>query len=276
MPIPKSKRLVERRKSPPIAAAAPRRSCPHPSSPLLTFLSSAAFLGSVLGYTLGLVNQNLEKQAASMPNKPPTMQGGSFSGPPKVLALNLAVFSAVQSGLTLAVKKYRGVEGNDDIPSNMAGMFGAGMSLSLCTNLVGDAPAAPGQTKPTTPAGYATDAVRTGALFACLNGAFMKVGQMFTGKNATTDVYYYHTNGMLAALGLEKYEKNFKRGLLTDDTLALLSDSALKEIKIPPGPRLKILNYVEASKKHMAAYAQTPPAYAQPPAQEQGTGMTHA
>lgn len=262
-----------RRKSPP---RAPRRSCPHPSSPLLTFLSFAAFLGSVLGYTLGLVNQNLEKQAASMPNKPPTMQGGSFSGPPKVLALNLAVFSAVQSGLTLAVKKYRGVEGNDDIPSNMAGMFGAGMSLSLCTNLVGDAPAAPGQTKPTTPAGYATDAVRTGALFACLNGAFMKVGQMFTGKNATTDVYYYHTNGMLAALGLEKYEKNFKRGLLTDDTLALLSDSALKEIKIPPGPRLKILNYVEASKKHMAAYAQTPPAYAQPPAQEQGTGMTHA
>ena len=235
----------------------------------------------MLGYTLGLVNQNLEKQAASMPNKPATMQGGSFSGPPKVLALNLAVFSAVQSGLTLAVKKYRGVEGNDDIPSNMAGMFGAGMSLSLCTNLVGNAPAAPGQTKSTTPAGYATDAVRTGALFAALNGAFMKVGQMFTGKKATTDVYYYHTNGMLAALGLEKYEKNFKRGLLTDDTLALLSDSALKEIKIPPGPRLKILNYVEASKKHMAAYAQQPPAYAQPPyaqqpAQEQGTGLTHA
>ena len=46
----------------------------------------------------------------------------------------------------------------------------------------------------------------------------MKVGQWFTGKNQTTDVYYYHTNGMLAALGLEKYEKNFKRGLLTDDT----------------------------------------------------------
>ena len=229
----------------------------------------------MLGYTLGLVNQNLEKQAATMPNKPPTMQGGSFSGPPKVLALNLAVFSAVQSGLTLAVKKYRGVEGNDDIPSNMAGMFGAGISLSLCTNLVGDAPAAPGQTKPTDAAGYATDALRTGALFAGLNGAFMKVGQWFTGKNQTTDVYYYHTNGMLAALGLEKYEKNFKRGLLTDDTLALLSDSALKEIKIPPGPRLKILNYVEASKKHMAAYAQQPAAYAAP-AQDAGQGLTHA
>jgi hypothetical protein len=33
-----------------------------------------------------------------------------------------------------------------------------------------------------------------------------------------------------------------------DDCLGLLSDSALQEIKIPPGPRLKILNYVAASK----------------------------
>jgi hypothetical protein len=57
-----------------------------------------------------------------------------------------------------------------------------------------------------------------------------------------------------------------------DDTLALLSDSALKEVKIPPGPRLKILNYVEASKKHMAAYSQQPAAYAAPASD----GLTHA
>ena len=138
---------------------------------------------------------------------------------PKVLALNLAVFSAVQSGLTLAVRKYRGT-GTDDISTNMIGMFGAGGALSLCTNLVGDQPAAPGQTKPTTPGGIAADAVRTGALFAALNGAFMKVGQMFSNKNPSEDVYYYHTVGMLNALGLEKYEKNFERGLLTDDWLA--------------------------------------------------------
>ena len=219
-----------------------------------------------------MVNSNLEKQTAAMPNKPPSaMQGGSFSGPPKTLALNLAVFSAVQGGLTLAVKKYRGVEGKDDIPSAMVGMFGAGMSRSVVTNL-GDSPPAAGQVKPTTPIGFVTDALRTGALFAGLNGAFMKIGQSFTGKSAATDVYYYHTNGMLSALGLEKYEKNFKRGLLMDDTLALLSDSALKEVKIPPGPRLKILNYVEASKKHMAAYSQQPAAYAAPASD----GLTHA
>ena len=118
------------------------------SDPPLAYFHLA---GGVLGYTLGMVNQNLEKQAANMPNKPPTMSGGTFSGPPKVLALNLAVFSAVQAGLTLAVKRYRGV---DDIQTNMIGMFGAGAALSLTTNLVGGQPPAPGQVKPTTPMGY--------------------------------------------------------------------------------------------------------------------------
>jgi hypothetical protein len=33
-----------------------------------------------------------------------------------------------------------------------------------------------------------------------------------------------------------------------------LSDSALREIKIPPGPRLKILNYVAASKANVTAH----------------------
>ncbi len=212
---------------------------------LLSLILGCNHVGGVLGYTLGLVNQNLEKQAASMPNRPPTMATGSFSGPPKVLALNLAVFTAVQAGLTLAVKRYRGVE---DIQTNMIGMFGAGASLSLTTNIFGDQPASPGQVKPTTTSGYIIDAVRTGALFAALNGAFMKVGQRFGGKNAPQDVYYYHTFGMLSTLGLEKYEKNFRRGQLMDDCLGLLSDSALQEIKIPPGPRLKILNYVAASK----------------------------
>ena len=72
----------------------------------------------------------------------------------------------------------------------------------------------------------------------------MKIGQSFSGKNEKTDVFYSHAVGMLTALGLEKYEKNFKRGLLTDDCLLLLNDNALQEVRIPPGPRLKILNYV--------------------------------
>ena len=152
----------------------------------------------------------------------------------------------------------------------MAGMFGAGISLSLCTNLVGDAPAGPGNE-----AHHAGEVRRTrphGRAVCRFDGAFMKVGQWFTGKNQTTDVYYYHTNGMLAALGLEV--QKLQAQLLTDDTLALLSDRALKRSR-SPRPRPKILNYVEASKKHMAAYAQQPAAYAAP-AQEAGQGLTHA
>jgi len=215
--------------------------------------ATSALQGGVLGYTLGMVNQNLEKQAANMPNRPPTMAAGSFSGPPKVLALNLAVFTAVQGGLTLAVKKYRG-EVEPSIQTSMIGMLGAGMALSLTTNLGGQ-PAPPGQVKPTTPVGYLTDAVRTGVLFAAFNGAFITIGNWFTGKNSSQDVNYYHTVGMLTALGLEKYESNFRKGLLTDDCLTLLTASALEEVKVPPGPRLKILNYVDANKAHMAAFA---------------------
>ena len=202
--------------------------------------------GSVLGYGLGVMNKSLEAQAATMPGAKPPMAQGSFSGPPKVLALNLAVFSAVQQGLTLAIKKYRG--GVEDIQGSMMAMFGAGSALSLVGAATGSPSAAMGGEAPKDAAGVATDAVRTGALFALLNGAFMKVGQMFSGKDATQDYLYAHGTHMLTKLGLEKYEKNFRKGLLTDDTLMLLNDSALQEVRIPPGPRLKILNYVDAAR----------------------------
>ena len=45
---------------------------------------------------------------------------------------------------------------------------------------------------------------------------------------------------------MEKYEKNFKKGMLTDDTLPLLTESALQECRIPPGPRLLILSHAKA------------------------------
>ena len=49
---------------------------------------------------------------------------------------------------------------------------------------------------------------------------------------------------MLYSLGLTRYEKNFKKNQLNDQTLALLTDSALKDSKVPPGPRLLILEHV--------------------------------
>ena len=60
----------------------------------------------MLGYVLGAVNKNLAEQAATNPamaNQP--AMTGAMSGPPRVLAVNLAVFTAVQGGLTCWIKK---------------------------------------------------------------------------------------------------------------------------------------------------------------------------
>ncbi len=43
----------------------------------------------------------------------------------------------------------------------------------------------------------------------------------------------------------QAYEKNLKRGQLTDNTIMLWNDSALQEVKIPAGPRLLILHHID-------------------------------
>ncbi|KAF6141970.1 hypothetical protein GIB67_037938 [Kingdonia uniflora] len=87
-----------------------------------------------------------------------------------------------------------------------------------------------------------------GATFALFQGSIFALGQRFS-QPATEDTFYKRTRGMLASLGLQCYEKNFKKGLLTDITLHLLTDSALRDEKIPPGPRLLILNQIQREKK---------------------------
>jgi hypothetical protein len=78
---------------------------------------------------------------------------------------------------------------------------------------------------------------------------------MMSGKKTggVEDVSFLHTRRMLFALGLERFEKNFQKGQLDDLTLPLLTDSALKEVKIPPGPRLRILQHVVYSRAAAAA-----------------------
>lgn len=51
----------------------------------------------------------------------------------------------------------------------------------------------------------------------------LQVGQKFSQPPAD-DVHYSRTKSMLTSLGLQNYEKNFKKGLLTDHTLSLLTD----------------------------------------------------
>lgn len=51
----------------------------------------------------------------------------------------------------------------------------------------------------------------------------VQVGQKFS-PSRTEDTHYSQTRGLLTSLGLQKYENNFKKGLLTDNTLPLLTD----------------------------------------------------
>ena len=51
------------------------------------------------------------------------------------------------------------------------------------------------------------------------------VGQKFSKPKAQNeDMSYSRAKNMLNQLGLQNYEKNFKNGLLTDETLPLLND----------------------------------------------------
>ena len=54
---------------------------------------------------------------------------------------------------------------------------------------------------------------------------------------------------MLSHLGLEAFRGNFREGMLSDMTLPLLTDDALRDARIPPGPRLLIMDHVRAHKK---------------------------
>ena len=66
------------------------------------------------------------------------------------------------------------------------------------------------------------------------------------------DEDYVRTSHMLRSLGLEQYERNFRQGQLDDKCLLLLTDTALAEVRIPPGPRLLILNTTAAYRQYYA------------------------
>lgn len=51
----------------------------------------------------------------------------------------------------------------------------------------------------------------------------LQLGEKFS-KPPAEDVFYDKTRSMLYKLGLQDYEKNFRKGLLTDSTLPLLTD----------------------------------------------------
>lgn len=154
-------------------------------------------------------------------------QAQAFSGGPLIQARNFAVMTGVNAGISCVMKRVRGVE---DVQSSMVAAFGSGAMFSLVSGMGG-----PNQ---------AVNAVTSGLFFALVQGGIFKLGQKFS-QPPTEDVMYSRARSMLTNLGLQNYEKNFKKGLLTDATLPLLTDSALRDVKIPPGPRLLILDHIQ-------------------------------
>lgn len=199
---------------------------------IVTVASSlqGGFIGGMMGTLTSDMTSTLPPppgpitpEAAATMSKMKALAGGPWSQ-----ARNFAVMTGVNAGITAAMKRARG--GVDDVQTNMAAAFGSGLAFSLVSGMGGPNPA--------------TNAVTTGIFFALIQGGIYKVGQQFS-QPSTDDQNYVRTKGMLSNLGLQKYEKNFKRGLLTDQTLPLLNDRALQEVKIPAGPRLLILDHVK-------------------------------
>ncbi|CAD5164491.1 unnamed protein product [Musa acuminata subsp. malaccensis] len=191
--------------------------------------------GAAIGGLLGTLTSDV---SSALPASTPNAAGlnpeaiaslknaQALAGGPLVQARNFAVMAGANAGISSVMKRIRGVE---DVQSSMVAAFGSGALFSLVSGMGG-----PNQ---------AANAVTSGLFFALFQGGLFMVGQKFSSPPAE-EVYYSQTRGMLTCLGLQKYEKNFKKGLLTDSTLPLLTDSALRDVNIPPGPRLLILDHI--------------------------------
>ncbi|OIW20378.1 hypothetical protein TanjilG_09587 [Lupinus angustifolius] len=197
--------------------------------------ATSAGQGAAIGAFMG----TLSPDASSVfPTPPPSAslnpqamaslkQAQALAGGPLVQARNFAVMTGVNAGITCVLRRLRGKE---DVQSSMMAAFGSGVMFTLVSGAGG-----PNQ---------ATNALTSGLFFALVQGGLFQIGQKFS-QPPTEDTRYIRTRNMLQNLGLQGYEKNFKKGLLTDNTLPLLTDSALRDVKIPPGPRLLILDHIE-------------------------------
>ncbi|KAM4068530.1 chloroplastic import inner membrane translocase subunit HP30-2-like [Castanea sativa] len=198
--------------------------------------ATSAAQGAAIGGFMGTLTNDV---SSSMPTPPPQAaslnpqamasfkQAQALAGGPLVQARNFAVMTGVNAGISCVMKRLRGKE---DVQSSMVAAFGSGATFSLVSGMGGP--------------NLAANAVTSGLFFALVQGGLFQLGKKFS-QPPTEDIFYSKTRSMLNNLGLQNYEKNFKKGLLTDTTLPLLTDSALRDVKIPPGPRLLILDHIQ-------------------------------
>lgn len=205
------------------------------SAPVEVAITTAisAVQGAALGGLMGVLAGDVRN---AFPTQPPGtspqalssfQQAQALTGGPFVQARNFAVMTGVNTCISCAMKRTRG--GVEDVQTSMVAAFGSGAMFTLVSGVGGQ--------------NVASNAVMTGVFFAIIQGGMFKLGKL--AQPPPDDMYYANAKSMLRCLGLERYEKNFKKGLLTDSTLSLLNDSALRDAKVPPGPRLLILDFVK-------------------------------
>ncbi|CAD7704004.1 unnamed protein product [Ostreobium quekettii] len=184
--------------------------------------------GGALGYVLGQLTKSSAQQMAGsagnagMAQMMVQMQGGSVWGQTR----SLAALCGASGGLSIALKKWRK---KDDIWNQMGSAAGGGAAFTIASGNTG-----------------VGAIVNTSLMLGLFTGAFYKFGEMFKSDLQESD--FERGRYMLTTLGLSKYSKNLKRGRLTDNTIMLWNDTALQEVRIPPGPRLLILHHLSQFK----------------------------
>ncbi|CAN1248278.1 Chloroplastic import inner membrane translocase subunit HP30-2 [Linum perenne] len=196
--------------------------------------TTGAIQGAAIGGLMGTFTGDMATPLSPPPQaslNPQAMasfkQAQALAGGPLAQARNFAVMTGANAGIACVMRRVRG---KDDVQSSMVAAFGSGALFSLVSGVGGPNPAA--------------NALSSGFFFALVQGGLYQLGQKFS-QPPGEDLHYARTRSMLSKLGIPNYEKNFKKGLLNDNTLPLLTDSALRDVKIPPGPRLLILDHVQ-------------------------------
>lgn len=202
------------------------------SQPPAVEVALAATMGGVqggaLGYLLGQLTKSSVQQAgaagaanAGMSQMMAQLQasgGGVWSQ-----TRGLAALCGVSAGMGVALKKWRKKE---DVWNQVYSGVGGGAAFTVASGNL------------STPA-----IVSTALMLGGINAAFYQIAKMFQPDYADNE--YEKGQYMLQNLGLVKYAKNLKRGSLVDSTIMLWNDSALQEVRIPPGPRLLILHHID-------------------------------
>lgn len=190
------------------------------------------FLGLIMG-TMG--KMNMEAAASSGAPMAPQMLN---MGGPVTQARNFAVMTGVNAGVQAMMKRWRG--GREDVQNQLVGGFFSGASFSLVSGGISNPAAVPGAAAPNP----LMAAFSAGVVFALFQGAFFKLGEIWSGPKAA-DTEYARVKAMLTSLNLPQYEKNVRKGMLNDTTIGLWDNAALQEVRIPAGPRLLILAHID-------------------------------